>query len=641
MEIVGNMAGIAGDEGAAYDALRPTQFRIGPYVFDYAIARTAGAPDDRALVGLVTFRMPNGSLAGGAMRSLIESGAMMVSMVGAGGSLDPRSGVGSYQAFSRAAYGNATFEIPGEATFIPQLRSDFPIVQIGGNITVDSPLEESRRWLNDSMARGYSAVDVESAHILGALLGSGALGAGVRVTPGLFISDVVGGGEASLVEKISGDNAYANLRGFLEAFYSGVGIDGVFDADGKLKSFTPGTSTPNRDLIGVAESLPDLTRRKIMGVRLSTDDFQIVSPQKAKVAYPDFQSMKGHKHIAYVIPPQEEGDEAYRSFIGGSDPEKLFLVFPTNSPQWAVDLARGRGIETVIIVEPNDREYVRADYVISRDSGWGDYETVAAANSHAIAVFGDPSGYEYLLRRMDNERRRILVHERYQDAPAIAPTDEVEVFSSKDAAQRLNRALRLDKLENWVRSVRSDIAVIRLSDVRDYAEGRKIIGLSGSSKIAQFDPVTTEAVLRELLQNSNPDEVMFATGGTDYGVEKILHRLIREEFPRFRLIGFITNEGKGDDLGTPAVTIAGNDWFGKSVPFLNSIDFLITVAGGGVIGQELLMAHKAQIPIFPVAGSGMNTDKFLEEHGNVPRYYAGSDIAEAIAARVGQMNGGR
>jgi hypothetical protein len=163
--------------------------------------------------------------------------------------------------------------------------------------------------------------------------------------------------------------------------------------------------------------------------------------------------------------------------------------------------------------------------------------------------------------------------------------------------------------------------------------------VSGSSKIAQFDTGTTETALRELLSHLQPTETVIATGGTDYGVEQILHRLIREEFPQFRSIGFITNEGRGDELGTPAITVAGNDWFGKSVPFLNSIDALVTVAGGGVIHQELLMAYKAKLPLFPLAGSGMKSDEFLAAHPEVPRYYKGVMIAQAIE-RIVPVAGG-
>ncbi len=201
----------------------------------------------------------------------------------------------------------------------------------------------------------------------------------------------------------------------------------------------------------------------------------------------------------------------------------------------------------------------------------------------------------------------------------------------------MDGALKLRKLETWVANVRPEIAIVPLSGVRLYAEKRKIVGVSGSSKIAQFNHKATETAFSEMLKDLNPAETMFATGGTDYGVEAILHRLICEEFPEFGLIGFITNEGKGDELGTPAITVAGNDWFGKSVPFLNAIDFFITVAGGGVIQQELLMARKAGIPIFALAGSGMKTDEFLQAHPDVPRYFDGQSIAEGIRRHLGAL----
>ncbi len=49
-----------------------------------------------------------------------------------------------------------------------------------------------------------------------------------------------------------------------------------------------------------------------------------------------------------------------------------------------------------------------------------------------------------------------------------------------------------------------------------------------------------------------------------------------------------------------------------------------------MIHQELLMAYKAGIPIFALAGSGMKTDQFLRHHPDVARYQSGREIAEAI-----------
>ncbi len=90
------------------------------------------------------------------------------------------------------------------------------------------------------------------------------------------------------------------------------------------------------------------------------------------------------------------------SFLDGSDPEKLFLIFPSVASQDAIKLASRRGYETIIIIEPDEKSYPPADYIVSTDSGWGTYETVVATNSRAVAVFGSPDGYGDLLVAMEN-----------------------------------------------------------------------------------------------------------------------------------------------------------------------------------------------------------------------------------------------
>ncbi|MFH1652955.1 MAG: hypothetical protein ABIE74_02765 [Pseudomonadota bacterium] len=632
MEILGKLAGIEGDEGIAYETLKPTQYQIGPFTFDYLIAEVTGANAGRSSVGVIALRMPNGSLAGEAVRALLDNGATHLLLAGAGGSLSSESPVGSYQIFRKSSYDGKQHALPESAVFVPMLGSDFPLFEIGDNVTVDSPLEESRRWFGKSCDVGNSVVDVESAHIFQAIVEAVRDNPDISVTPGLFVSDVVGG-EESLVEKISGENAYSHLKSLLNSWFLQLGISGVYDVSGKLHRFDVTHPVRNSVLIRNAQSVSDTTRREIMGLRMSTDDFKVVSQQRKRVDYNDFQSMMGHKHILYVVPPSKDSEsamESFKEFLKKSDPEKLFLTIPSNTPQTMIEMMRKYGYETIIIVEPDNADLPAVDYIVSRGSGWGTYNTVAATNSHAIVVFGDPSANGSLLSKMENQNRPIYVYSELNNSPVFDGVDEFETFDNDTLIEKLNKSLKLNRLEKWVTRVRQDIKLVKLSEVRAYAEGRMIIGVSGSSKISQFNPELTENVFRDLLKRSDPRKVMFATGGTDYGVEQILHRLIREKFPEFKLIGFITNEGKGDDLGTPAVTCAGNDWFGKSVPFLNAIDLFITVSGGGVIEQELLMAHKAGIPTFPLAGSGMGTDKFLKNHPEMARHYTGEEIAEGI-----------
>jgi hypothetical protein len=634
MEVLGKMTGAGGDEGAAYEALQPTNFEIGSFCFDYLIASAAGAPANRNKIGVVTFRMPNGSLAGEAIRALVDSGTTHVMLAGAGGALSRAADVGSYQVFTEATYGAEEYAIGDSCVFVPKLPADLPWAKGQRNITVDSPLEESTPWLERTLGAGYTIVDVESAHLLASLSAAANRDVPMRITPGLFVSDVVGGKGESLTEKISGENAYFHAERLLEAYFIQVGVSGVYDAGGTHRPFKADDIESSPALIQAAQAIRDVTRHAILGVRCEVDDFHILSAPKKKVDYPDFQSMGGHKQILYIIPPSSGSLPDLQAFLEGSDPDKLFLLFPATVDHRVLELATEAGYETIIIVAPDNPPRLHAAYLIASDSGWGTYETIVAANAHALAVCGDPKEYRAVLVAMENKDKTVFVSAEWESAPVVQELDAYIMFEAGGLAAEVEKALKLRKLEAWVAKVRPEIEIVPLGGIREFAAGRKIIGVSGSSKIAQFDPASTEAAFVELLSALNPQEVMFGTGATDYGVEEILHRLIRERFRGYSLLGFITNEGRGDELGTPAVTAAGIDWFGKSVPFLNAVDFFITVAGGSVIQQELLMAHKAGIPLFPLAGSGMKTDEFLESHTSLPRYYDGRDIASAITQEL-------
>ncbi len=427
MEIMGTLTGISGREGEAYDRLRPTQFRIGSFTFDYLIARVAGAPPRRNKVGIVAFRMPNGSLAGDAMQALLDNGTTHVLSCGAGGSLDARSGVGSYQVFTEALSGDDVYALPQRSVFMPELPEGFPAAALGRNVTVDSPLEETNSWLQHCRKLGCTAVDVESAHLFQALCGAIARGTEIRVTPGLFISDVVGG-EESLTEKIGGGDAYLQLRPLLRAYFSQVGIDAVYDADGNLHPFAMVAPTTNPELVAAAEAVPDATRQALLGVRLGGEDFPILSAPKRRVDYPDLQSMGGHKHILYVIPPSRADDQGWTSFLARSWPDKLFLAFPTETSAEIVESAKGRGFETIVIVAPEETSFPPADYIVSSDAGWGTYETIVSTHTHAVAVFADPQAHGELLVAMDNRDRGIFVSASMRPAAVLSELADIEVF---------------------------------------------------------------------------------------------------------------------------------------------------------------------------------------------------------------------
>ncbi len=212
-------------------------------------------------------------------------------------------------------------------------------------------------------------MDVESAHVLEVLAAAARRYPGLQITPGLFISDVVGGDE-SLTEKISADNAYVHLQAFLEAYFSQIGIAGVYDAGGELHLFQRACVKANPALVASAQPAADVTRQAILGIRVDSNDFCLLSAPRRRVEYPDFKAMGGHKQIVYVVPPPAERSAELEACLDGCEAGKLFLVFPATTAQATIDLAKGRRFETIVVVEPQSVSYPHADYIISRDSGW-------------------------------------------------------------------------------------------------------------------------------------------------------------------------------------------------------------------------------------------------------------------------------
>ncbi len=195
-------------EGTGYAQLQPVEHAVAGFVFDTATVDRDGG---RHLVAAL--RMPNGDLAHTATKAFLAHGFDHVVMCGAGGRLAGVAQVGDYMVVDSSRYGAQRFSLPPSSVLAPP----GPMFShaSSANITVDSPLQENQRWLEENRATGN--VDVETAHIFRALHESGD---DVRVIPGLFVSDVVG--EHPLEGKISTGDAYRQLPGFVEAAWQSM-----------------------------------------------------------------------------------------------------------------------------------------------------------------------------------------------------------------------------------------------------------------------------------------------------------------------------------------------------------------------------------------------------------------------------------
>ena len=168
-------------------------------------------------VGIIGCRMPNGSLARIATEAFIKKGIRHFIMLGAGGSLSSLSPVGSYQLINTATHNNNSVSL-SELLNVKKMKvefSDIPLLENGNNVTLDSPLVETRSWLNKVRNAKLTSVDVETYHIIKGIQNCQKFGkkAKIEILAGLFISDVVG--DCPLVEKIKSRNTWTHLPKFL------------------------------------------------------------------------------------------------------------------------------------------------------------------------------------------------------------------------------------------------------------------------------------------------------------------------------------------------------------------------------------------------------------------------------------------
>ncbi|QGR08709.1 hypothetical protein CTZ24_09300 [Pantoea phytobeneficialis] len=197
-------------EGVGYDKMNTTQHKVSGFIFDTAIVENQENNERYIFSGL---RMPNGDLSYDATKAFIEAGFTYIVMCGAGGRLSGKAKIGDYTPINISIYENEAINLKMEDMKIPD--GTFIEELLSTNITVNSPLEETQKWLENN--KHHSSVDVETGHIFRAVSEAIDNQKSVTITPGLFISDVVG--EHPLEGKISTDDAYKNLKGFVASIW--------------------------------------------------------------------------------------------------------------------------------------------------------------------------------------------------------------------------------------------------------------------------------------------------------------------------------------------------------------------------------------------------------------------------------------
>lgn len=174
---------------------------IGPYKFSSVNVEIDGKQGT-----ILAMRMPNGDLAGYATRILLTNGVKNLIMVGAGGSFDEHlSTEGGLQVLQKSTYNQESIGIDKDHVLQPNLKG-LEVNNNGVNVTVDSPLVETLKWLESSKQLKGSSVDVETYHIF---KNFDRYEVNAKILPGIFTSDVLG--LHPLVEKINPANAWKKL----------------------------------------------------------------------------------------------------------------------------------------------------------------------------------------------------------------------------------------------------------------------------------------------------------------------------------------------------------------------------------------------------------------------------------------------
>lgn len=204
MEAIGNNEnGLKGaNEGEGYKMLKPETHKFGALVYDLAYL-------DKNKTAVAAIKMPNGELAGDVVKAFIEAGFHKVVMCGAGGRISGDAAIGEYILVKCSNYKGEDVRFREKATILDVSGSMYVNMNSKSNVTVNSPLIETKSWLKEQKDGASGSVDVETAHIFKAVNQSDRE---ITIVPGMFVSDVVG--EHPLEKKIAGNGAEKHIQDF-------------------------------------------------------------------------------------------------------------------------------------------------------------------------------------------------------------------------------------------------------------------------------------------------------------------------------------------------------------------------------------------------------------------------------------------
>lgn len=337
--------------------------------------------------------------------------------------------------------------------------------------------------------------------------------------------------------------------------------------------------------------------------------------------------------------------------IGFDDPIDYTLIVP--SEELAIDRSVGtvdqvKGLKRVALVETSTQTNIK-DFQIKV------LNELSSSHFWIVIRDTDPHAAELLEAAQESGFETILLGR--EDAPArsfsILPTNYVMTQSEehlntiweeliKGDEENPARHVRLDlrrnqNLEIYSRLARGVEAARRRSEqtIREVFSSRKVeyvsevdldalvfkgrvpLLFSGASakSWAQISPdnqMAVVGVVEEALRVLDPNRVVIVTGGTDYGVEKIVHHVAKQK--GFTVLGTFAEIGAGQEVASIDFgTVSSISWFGKSRPVLEMVKghhgLAVFIGGGAMVEGEIHMAARLEVPFLLMNGpEGASTD---------------------------------
>ncbi len=142
-------------------------------------------------------------------------------------------------------------------------------------------------------------------------------------------------------------------------------------------------------------------------------------------------------------------------------------------------------------------------------------------------------------------------------------------------------------------------------------DGRKPLVISGGSKFGQL-PLDSEALEKEIrifVDSIDPSRTVLFTGGTDNGVEGMIHRAVEERNKtgkkKIEVIGFIQGAAIPGEIGYVKNLVLAADAHDWLTPLKRAIQkskelggAMVSIGGGNVVHQGIDEAVKLKLPLY-------------------------------------------